>query len=134
MRKCLLAAIFAGCLPFAVLAMPVGTAKREIDYLIGKIEHSGCRFERNGEAYDATQAGEHMRMKLNRAGDRIQTAENFIDGIASKSYLSGKPYRLLCPDLPAEDANAWLTRALRDYRQSGAASKQTAPTPPLMLK
>jgi len=33
-------------------------------------------------------------MKRRKAGSKIKTAEDFIDHIASKSYMSGEPYQM----------------------------------------
>ncbi len=33
-------------------------------------------------------------MKLEKAGDKIKTAEDFIEKIASVSSMSGKPYKI----------------------------------------
>src|SRR5262245_13721257 len=71
-----------------------GTAKVEIDYLLKYIESADCRFIRSGTEYSPKEATAHLRMKLDKAGNRVKTAEDFITGIASKSYLNGKPYQI----------------------------------------
>lgn len=64
----------------------------EIEYLLQKVEKSGDRFIREGKEYGGKEAAAHLRQKLSAAGNRVKTAEDFIEGIASKSYLTRKPY------------------------------------------
>ena len=52
------------------------------------------KFIRNGSEYSPKEAAEHLRMKRRKAGSKIKTAEDFIDHIASKSYMSGEPYQM----------------------------------------
>lgn len=99
------------------LAMPTGVAGQEIQFLLAKIASSQCRFERSGSWYDAATAVEHLRMKLDKAGDQVRSADDFIQGIASKSYLSGKPYHLACPGAPVQESAVWLHATLKQYRQ-----------------
>ncbi len=69
--------------------------KEKIQYLINSVEKmEGASFIRNGSEHSGAQAANHLRMKLEKAGDRVQTADDFIKLCASKSYLSGKPYRI----------------------------------------
>lgn len=99
------------------LAMPTGVAGQEIQFLLDKIASSQCRFERSGSWYDAPTAVEHLKMKLDKAGDQVRSADDFIQGVASKSYLSGKPYHLACPGAPVQESALWLRAALKQYRQ-----------------
>jgi hypothetical protein len=69
--------------------------KEKIQYLIDCVEKmEGASFIRNGSEHSGAEAANHLRMKLEKAGDRIQTADDFIMLCASTSYLSGKPYRI----------------------------------------
>jgi hypothetical protein len=53
-----------------------------IEHIISSVEKlSGAEFIRNGTEYDPKKAGEHLRMKLDKAGDRVKTAENFINAL-----------------------------------------------------
>ena len=47
------------------------------------------------------EGAQHLRDKLAKAGDRIKTIEDFIAGIASNSFLSGKPYLVKFADGPS---------------------------------
>jgi hypothetical protein len=51
-------------------------------------------------------------MKLERAGGRVQTAQQFIEQVASASSTSGRPYRMVCPGRPIVDARPWLEARL----------------------
>jgi len=91
---------------FAILALLSVTAsaqdhteKMKIEFLISSVESlKGAKFIRNGSEHDAKDAAGHLRMKLQRAGNRVQTAEDFIRLCASKSYTSGQPYMMRLPD------------------------------------
>jgi len=62
-----------------------------------------------------------MRKKLSRAGSRVKTAEDFINGIATKSYLTGAPYRVKLPEGRTVPTGPWLTQALAKHRQTARA-------------
>ncbi|MDR1298185.1 MAG: DUF5329 domain-containing protein [Deltaproteobacteria bacterium] len=55
-------------------------------------EAGSLEFIRNGKAYSASRAVSHLRSKLNRVKDRLSTAEEFVDKVASGSSMSGDPY------------------------------------------
>lgn len=62
--------------------------------LILFIEKSNAVFIRNGNEYDAKEAADHLRMKRKKAGNKVKTAKDFIDQIASKSSMSGEAYKM----------------------------------------
>lgn len=67
----------------------------KIEYLISSIaELKDAKFIRNGREYDTRAATEHLQLKLRAAGDHVRTAADFIELCASKSSVSGKPYRI----------------------------------------
>jgi hypothetical protein len=70
------------------------TEAQKIEMLIAFIAKQEGTFIRNGSEYNASQAAEHLRMKWKKAGKAIKTAKDFIEHIASKSSMSGKPYQL----------------------------------------
>lgn len=75
------------------------TESQKIEALIKSIENlQQARFYRNGSYYDAKTAGQHLRMKLDKAGDRIKTARDFIEKLASKSSMSGEDYKIVYND------------------------------------
>lgn len=98
----------------AAFAEPVRPAaeQRKIEALISAVEASGATFIRNGSEYEAGRAADHMRMKLERAGSRVQTAEQFIEGVATRSYLTGRPYYIQFPDGRKVKSGEWLHNKL----------------------
>lgn len=93
-------------------------ARAEIDELISFVQNSGVRFIRNGQEYSAAEGADHLRQKLTKAGDRIKTTDDFIVGVASKSYLSGKPYLVRFPDGRTEPTGDWLRAHLGEVRKN----------------
>jgi len=106
--------------PFAVAA-PDARADAEIRHLVDFIAASGCQFIRNGDPHDSKAAAEHLLMKYGKAKSRLSTAEQFIDKVASRSYLSGNEYRVRCPGKPEIASGEWLGAELRAWRQPAAA-------------
>jgi len=68
--------------------------EQKIEKLINYIEKSEAIFIRNGTEYLAKEAADHLRMKRKKAGNKIKTAKDFIDLIASKSSMSGEAYQM----------------------------------------
>jgi len=103
-------------------AAPPAVAQDEINYLLGFVGQSGCRFYRNGIGYDSQQAQVHLRGKYDYLAKRnlIQTAEDFIERAATKSSLSGMAYSIQCNGGPVVTSNQWLREALARYRTSAA--------------
>jgi hypothetical protein len=99
-------------------AAPPAIAQTEINYLLGSIESSACEFYRNGSWYDGKKAAAHLRDKYEMLanGDRIRTAEDFIELAASKSGLSGQPYQVRCSGAKAIATKPWLRDLLSSYR------------------
>ena len=79
---------------FFPVQFAVAAEDNEIAFLLSYIAGSDCIFIRNGDEHQAKDASEHLEMKYNHAKDRIKSAEDFIDKIATKSSFSGKPYIL----------------------------------------
>ena len=104
----------------AAQAAPPAIAVNEVNYLLGFIERSGCKFYRNGSWYDSHRAQSHLRGKYNYlvAHDHIKIAEDFIEQAASRSSMSGIEYQIQCEEGPAVPSNRWLHTALIDYRSS----------------
>ncbi|MGE7959152.1 DUF5329 family protein [Pseudomonas sp. NPDC089530] len=93
-------------------------AAQEIKGLLDFVEHSECRFVRNGTEYPAPQAREHLEKKLNYLEDKnmVSSAEDFIELAATKSSMSGKAYEVRCPT-GAQPAGVWLKTELQRQRQ-----------------
>lgn len=105
--------------PGVALAAPSDTARREIAGLIGALDGSSCRFQRNGSWHDATEARAHLQRKYDYLlkKDKVDTAEQFIERAASQSSMSGKPYRIACPGQPEQTAAVWFGARLKALRQ-----------------
>src|SRR5262245_40990001 len=94
---------------------------QKIQYLIHSIETlEGAHFIRNGTAYDAKAAADHLRLKLSKAGGRVKTAEDFIKYCASVSSVSGKPYQIRFADGHAETSEHFLRKKLSEFSESVA--------------
>ena len=81
-------------LPFHTSAA-AGTTE-EIASLLLFIEQSECTFIRNGKHYDALKAREHIEKKYTYYKKRMTSAEDFILYSATKSSITGEPYRVIC--------------------------------------
>lgn len=84
----------------------------KIEALLVTLERSDAMFIRSGSEYDGRRAAEHLRTKL-QSVDRAITAMQFIDGIASKSSLSGKPYQVRQADGTTTPSRDWFLKQLR---------------------
>jgi len=105
-------------LALAPVAAHARDAKEDarIEHLISSVEKlEGAKFIRNGTEYDPKDAGAHLRMKLGKAGDRVKTAKDFIDGIASKSSFSGNPYKIRKKDGSITHTRPYFYTRLREY-------------------
>lgn len=111
-RGFLAGALALSAAPACVRAMPPAERER-IERLIRHVAaQRGLQFIRNGDVHDAAGAAAHLRAKLERAGDRVQGVDEFIDGVASRSWLSGQPYRVRLADGRELAARDWLRSEL----------------------
>jgi len=69
--------------------------KVEIQYLIEAVRKSSLTFIRNGENHKGAEAAAHILRKYLQAGGRVQTARDFIEGVASQSFLTGNRYLVM---------------------------------------
>ena len=86
-----------------------------IEYLLVAVGESGCTFIRNGKEYASEEAERHLRMKYRRGKRWAPDARAFIDRLASKSSMSGKPYRMRCADEGEQLTSEWLEVKLAAY-------------------
>jgi hypothetical protein len=117
--------IVAGLLPpaAALAASRPDAEQAKIDWLLDQMRASDAIFIRNGTEYDGKKAAAHMKSKLSWAGDRVQTARDFIAGCATKSESSGKPY-LMRPK------GSTTTSPLADWLLARLAEHEKAPPAP----
>jgi hypothetical protein len=92
--------------------------KAEIDELISYVGTSGVRFIRNGTEHSGAEGAQHLRGKLAKAGDRVKTTEDFITGVASTSYITGKPYLVKFADGHTKPTGDWLRAHLAEVRKN----------------
>jgi len=104
------------------VAAPSAKAKQEIDALMGALGDSGCEFQRNGKWHDAGEARSHLQRKYDYLLKKnlVGTAEQFIERAASKSSISGRDYRVRCPNQAEQPSALWFQAQLRRLRGSGA--------------
>ncbi|CAN5657856.1 hypothetical protein BH09PLA1_BH09PLA1_20960 [soil metagenome] len=75
------------------------TEDEKIERLIHTVDQlQDATFIRNGTEYDCHAAAKHMRDKWDYGRKKIKTAGDFIDKVASKSSVSGKPYHIRFKD------------------------------------
>lgn len=77
----------------------------------------GATFIRNGDEHKAKEAAEHLQMKRKKAGSKVKTAREFIDKIASESYLSGEPYKIRMKDGKTYNSKDILLKELNRLEQ-----------------
>ena len=87
--------------------------KEKIQYLLNELEKSNLTFIRNGDEYSAKEARDHMQKKLDYAGNRITTVDQFITMIATKSSLSGKVYYVKYSDGKKIESATYLRELLQ---------------------
>ncbi len=117
LRRTALAATLLVCTG-SVLAAPDVVTQREIDVLMDALQGSHCRFQRNGSWYGEREARAHLQRKYDYLAKRnmIGSTEQFIERAASRSSMSGKPYRIACPGSPEQDASRWFGERLKQLR------------------
>lgn len=87
-----------------------------MQHLLDHLRGSDCVMERNGGQYSSEDAYAHVKKKYDYFRDDIKTPEEFIDYAATKSTMSGKYYRVICPGAPPVRTRDWLLDELRRYR------------------
>ncbi len=90
----------------------------KIQTLLKRIEESKYIFIRNGREYSAKKARKHLEAKYIRVKRRIKTANDFIEQLATKSSLSGKPYLMKNPENGKKTLlRVWLKAQLRSLEK-----------------
>ena len=97
-----------------VLAAPAPQEQVLIDKLIRHVEmQKGMVFMRNGSEYTCEQAAKFLRGKLESMGKEVSSARDFIERIATKSSMSGKPYQIRLADGTVVPAGHYLHEQLK---------------------
>ncbi len=92
-------------------------SQREIEHLLHFVARTSCQYERNGSLYNGAEAKAHISKKYDYYKDKIISAEDFIAWSATKSMMSGKKYKIHCPDSAAIYSADWLQNELEAYRK-----------------
>ena len=92
--------------------------QQRIDYLIQSLSSlKGAVFIRNTGEYDARAAQDHLKKKLNYAGERVKTAEEFIKYCASESSMTHHPYKIRFADGTEKETGAYFREKLKEFDQ-----------------
>jgi hypothetical protein len=111
---------------FVILALFSGAVsaqdkieRKKIEFLISSVENlKGAYFIRNGSEHGGKEAAEHLRMKLQKAGSKVQTADDFIKLCASKSFISSKPYMIKSADGKIIKSEEYFREKLKEYNST----------------
>ena len=108
----LLALAAVSCTP---AAPPQLTEDQKIEQLIKHIaELKDATFIRNGKAHDAKAAADHLRKKWDYARKEIKTARDFIEKIATQSYVGKQPYLIRFKDGREDKSGDYRSDRLKD--------------------
>jgi Family of unknown function (DUF5329) len=92
--------------------------QHRIEFLLNSVETAeGIKFIRNGSEYDGATAAKHLRQKLAYAGERVKTAEQFIQYCASESSMTHRKYTVRLADGTTVDSAAYFAGLLRQWEQ-----------------
>ncbi|PKN39321.1 MAG: hypothetical protein CVU62_03760 [Deltaproteobacteria bacterium HGW-Deltaproteobacteria-2] len=120
MRKILITAFVIIAIFSAAVSAQDNIEKKKIEFLIASIQDlKGAKFIRNGAEYDGLEAAKHLRLKLEKAGKHVRTADDFIKLCASKSYMTGKPYMIKFPDGKIISSEKYLRGKIKEYSSTG---------------
>lgn len=91
--------LWGASLAASAWAAPNPVEQARIERLIQFVEEQkDIRFVRNGSAYSPKDAAKFLRRKFEKMGEHVNTAQQFIEQIASKSSTSGDIYRIRWED------------------------------------
>ncbi|MCX5850092.1 MAG: DUF5329 domain-containing protein [Deltaproteobacteria bacterium] len=117
MRKRLITAFVIMALFSVAVNAQDNIERKKIEFLISSVENlKGARFIRNGSEHDGKEAAEHLRMKLQKAGSHVQTADDFIRLCASKSFITGNPYMIKFPEGKTIKSEKYFREKLKEYQ------------------
>ena len=124
MRLLVVAVAYLSC-GLALADPPAAPVRTEIDLLLGRLQASGCEFNRNGTWYSGADARDHLLLKLEYLENKttVQSTERFIELAATRSSISGKPYLVRCGSAAPVESRLWLTGQLGIIRAAGSKGK-----------
>jgi hypothetical protein len=90
------------------------TESQKVEQLIQFIRNmKGATFIRNGSEHSCREAADHLQSKWNKHKKDISSAKEFIEVLASKSGMSGEPYKIKFKDGTVQTTNAVLMKELK---------------------
>lgn len=111
-RRCV-ALLLAGCCR-STWAEPPAAEMARINRLIDAVAQRGdLKFIRNGKEYTATQAGDFLRGKLKWRIEKVNTIQDFIVEVGTRSTTSGEAYLVRLGDGRTLPSAQFLTQELR---------------------
>ncbi len=93
-----------------------GSTQDEIAHLLQFVGATECKYERNGTMHTGAEAVKHINKKYRYYLDDIKSAEDFIKYSATKSTMSGKHYKIHCPNKEPIKSQDWLLTELAAVR------------------
>jgi hypothetical protein len=91
--------VVLGAAALVTNAAPPPREAARIERLIQHVEAmTEVKFIRNGTEYSSADAGKFLRGKLDYLADKIHTAQDFIEQVATRSGSSGQPYLIRLAD------------------------------------
>ena len=122
--RSLIFALLTCAMPPALQADSPDSSEAEIAYLLEFVASSDCLFIRNGSSHEATDAADHLRLKYGRGQKYVNSAEQFIDRLASESSWTGQAYTVECRGR-SETSRQWLYRALEPVSYTHLRAHET---------
>ncbi|MHC4958692.1 MAG: DUF5329 family protein [Planctomycetota bacterium] len=100
---------------WAELLFHEGPSERElIEMLLECVRESSLTFVRNGKPHVGAEAAAHLRRKWEAAGERIATAEQFIEHVGTRSSTSGQRYEVRLANGSVAGLDAWFGARLEN--------------------
>lgn len=97
--------------------------QEKIERLIKAVEAAqGLTFVRNDETHEPKAAADHLRRKYESSKQDVKTARDFVRHVASRSSVSGEPYRIRLPDGRDVPAEQWFMEKLREIERPTAST------------
>jgi len=93
-------------------SQPSGQVEQAIRHLIAYVSESDLQFVRNATVYTPPEAAAHMERKYRHFRDDIETAGDFIELCATRSLLTGQPYRVVDRQGNETATGEWLRAEL----------------------
>jgi hypothetical protein len=109
---------------YATLAV-VPEARFEVDRiqaLLARVAAAEVTFVREGRRHGAAAAADHLRAKYEAVAGKIETVEDFILQVGSRSSTTGAPYTVVLPDGTETTAAAWLRQQAAEIERAAASS------------